>query len=486
MRINLQPVSNVIGIFLIVLGILMFFCAGVGRYYNSGDTYAFVQAATITMFLGAISWKYKFSKKEENITKREGYLIVAFAWFFICILSALPYYISGVTDAFIDAIFEATSGVTTTGATIFNDIESLPQGILLWRSLTQWIGGLGIVVLTVALFPILGIAGIELFVAEAPGPITDKIHPRIKETAKRLWYIYSGLTLLAAATYYLCGMEAFDAFNHALTSLSTGGFSTKNISLAYFDNPILHYFVVLFMALGGTNFMVLYFLLKFRWARALKNEEFRTYIIVLIILSLLILISLLVNQYSLTEENFRHSLFTVVSLTTTTGYVLCDYGLWPNVSNAILFMIFFCGACAGSTSGGIKIIRHTVFFKNSILEFKRILHPRAMIRIKINKELVAPRILTHILVFLLIYLFVFFVGFVSLTLFGIDLLTAAGLSASAIGNIGPAFGEIGAVNSYSSLPVAAKWTISFLMIIGRLELFTVLVLFTPFFWRVNA
>lgn len=486
MRINLQPVSNVIGIFLIVLGILMFFCAGVSGYYNSGDTYAFVQSATITMFLGAISWKYKFSKKEENITKREGYLIVAFAWFFMCILSALPYYISGVTDAFTDAIFEATSGVTTTGSTIFNDIESLPQGILLWRSLTQWIGGLGIVVLTVALFPILGIAGIELFVAESPGPTTDKIHPRIKETAKRLWYIYSGLTLLAAAIYYLCGMEAFDAFNHALTSLSTGGFSTKNFSLAYFENPILHYFVILFMALGGTNFMVLYFLLKFRWARAFKNEEFRTYSIVLIILSFLILISLLVNQYSLTEENFRHSLFTVVSLATTTGYVLNDYGLWPNVSNAILFLIFFCGACAGSTSGGIKIIRHTVFFKNSILEFKRILHPRAMIRIKINKELVAPRILTHILVFLLIYLFVFFVGFVSLTLFGIDLLTAAGLSASAIGNIGPAFGEIGAVNSCSSLPVAAKWIMSFLMIIGRLELFTVLVLFTPFFWRVNA
>ena len=486
MRINLQPVSNVIGIFLIVLGLLMLICAGVSVFYNSGDTYAFVHSGCITMFLGAASWRYKFSKKEENITKREGYLIVAFAWFFLCVLSALPYYVSGVTSSFTDAIFEATSGVTTTGATIFNDIESLPEGILLWRSLTQWLGGLGIVVLTVALFPILGIAGIELFVAESPGPTTDKIHPRIKETAKRLWLIYLGLTSLAAIAYYACGMDIFDGINHALTSMSTGGFSTKNVSISYYDNAALHYFVILFMILGGTNFMVLYFILKFRWSKALNNEEFRVYMVVLAILTTILLFSLFINGYELSEINFRNSLFNVVTLLSTTGYVLNDYTLWPTVTNAFLFLLFFAGACAGSTSGGIKLIRHMVFFKNSILEFKRILHPKAMIRIKINKELVAPRILTHILVFLLIYLFVFFTGFVMLTFSGIDLLTSAGLSATAIGNVGPAFGEIGAVNSCSSLPDTAKWVMSLLMIIGRLELFTILVLFTPYFWRVNA
>jgi trk system potassium uptake protein len=485
MKINLQPVSNVLGILLLLLGALMLLCMLASWYYESGDGSALFQAGSVTMILGILSWLYKFKSSENYLSKREGYLIVAFGWIFMGLCSSLPYYFSGVTDTYTDAFFEAFSGLTTTGATILRDIENVPEGILLWRSITQWLGGMGIIVLTVALFPILGIAGIELFGAEAPGPTSEKLHPRIKGTALRLWLIYMGLTISAALVYYLGGMTGFDAINHSLTSISTGGFSTKNESIAYFQSSFLDYSIIFFMFCGGTNFLMLYYIYKLKFNRVWANNEFRVYFYYILIASLLVGIGILYSVDSNVEEAFRHALFAVVSMATTTGYGLGDYTSWSPLLSAFFFMLLFSGACAGSTSGGIKLIRHIVFVKNSILEFKRILHPRAVIRIKMNDEIVAPRILTHILVFLLVYLFIFFIGFIILYAAGMDMESAISGSATSIGNVGPALGSLGPTSTYADMPDIGKWTMPLLMVIGRLELFTVLVFFTPYFWQIN-
>jgi trk system potassium uptake protein TrkH len=361
----------------------------------------------------------------------------------------------------------------------------MPAGILLWRSMTQWIGGLGIIVLTVAIFPLLGIGGIELFVAESPGPTSDKLHPRIRETAKRLWFVYAGLTILLIFLYRFEGMSFFDAVNHALTTMATGGFSTKNSSLAYFTNPAIHYTAIVFMFLSGTNFTLIYYAFKGRFRRVWASDEFRAYVISLFILTL----GLVVPIYLLTgdhfEKAFRDTLFQIISLVTTTGYVTADYTSYSNGLTIIFFMLLFLGACAGSTSGGIKFIRHLTFVKNSTLEFKRIVHPRAVIPLKINGERVTGKIITHIMNFLLIYLMIFVLGSIVMSIAGYDLLTSFGAVATSLGNVGPAIGLVGPMDNFAFFSPFGKLFLSFLMLLGRLELFTILVLFSPYFWRAN-
>ena len=445
---------------------------------------AFLQSALITFVSGAVLWLYKF-KNNAEVNKREGYLIVFLSWLALSLLGALPFIMSGSVTSFVDGLFETVSGITTTGATILTDIEATSPTVLLWRSLTQWIGGMGIIVLTVALFPLLGIAGIELFVAEAPGPTSDKIHPRIKDTARTLWFIYFGLTVILFFLLRLEGMTWFDAFNHALTTMATGGFSTKNASIAFYQSPIIEYTISLFMLLAGTNYVVIYFGIKGKLTKIYNNEEWRMYMIVTILATVFLTVLLKFHQNFGWEESFRAVLFQTVSLITTTGFVTYDYVSWGEIFIMLFFLLLFVGACAGSTSGGIKLIRHLVFMRNSILEFKRILHPRAMIRLKINKALVAPRILTHILVFLLAYMFLFVMGSICLSLTGLDFLTSVGASATCLGNVGPGIGTVGPVDNFAHLPDMAKYILCFLMICGRLEIFTVLVLFTPYFWRDN-
>lgn len=484
--ISLQPISNVVGVLLVVIGSMMLATIPVSLWYESGDAGTMFESGAITCIVGILIWKLRFSNKAENLNKREGYLIVALSWLAMGFFSSLPYYFSGFVDSPVDAIFESFSGLTTTGATIFSDIEILPKGILFWRSLTQWIGGMGIIVLTIALFPLLGIAGIELFVAESPGPRTDKLHPRIKETAKRLWLLYVGLTALLALILMLEGMSQFDAVNHALTTMATGGFSTKNASVAAFNSPIIEYTLVLFMFIAGMNYFVIYNSMLGRFKLVWKNEEFRYYLLLIAGLSIFLSIGIFVHGQAPTfEQAFRDTIFQVVSVVTTTGFVTADYTQYSNAITGIFFVLLFLGASAGSTSGGIKLVRHIVFVKNSALEFKRILHPRAMIRIKLNKEIVAPRILTHILVFLLVYLACFIVSTLILTTFDNDLLTAAGAAATSLGNVGPGIGDVGPVSNFSMLTDASKLLLSFLMIVGRLELFTILILFTPYFWKIN-
>jgi trk system potassium uptake protein TrkH len=397
----------------------------------------------------------------------------------------LPYLVSGSIPSVTNAFFESVSGLTTTGATILEDIESHPKGILLWRSMTQWIGGMGIIVLTVALFPLLGFGGIDLFVAEAPGPRSDKIHPRISETAKRLWLIYVCLTLVLCAILYFAGMTPYDAVNHALTTMATGGFSTKNDSIAHWNDPLIQYPIALFMLIAGTNYSVLYYLFKFNKKRVWQNEEYRIYLAFVLILSIIVTIVLWSKLDSNLEESFRNSLFMIISVITTTGFVTADYTVWGNSMLLLFFILMFSGACAGSTSGGIKLVRHIVFFKNSILEFKRILHPRAIVPLKLSGSVVPPRIMTHILVFLLIYLALFITGSLVLAAMGIDFTTAIGAVATSLGNVGPGIGKVGPMDNFAWLPDAAKYTLCFIMLAGRLELFTILVFFTPYFWKSN-
>ena len=483
--INFRPIISIVGVLLVIIGLMMFIPLMFSFYYSSGDEQALLFSGLLTSSVGFIFWFFTRGERGQRVNKREGYMVVALGWLSMSIFGMLPYLLSGVIPNLTDAMFETVSGLTTTGASILSDIESIPKGILFWRSMTQWIGGMGIIVLTVAIFPLLGIGGIELFVAESPGPTSDKIHPRIKETAKRLWLIYVSLTIVLTAILSLEGMIFYDAINHAMTTMSTGGFSTKNSSLAYFDSPLIQYTIIFFMLTAGTNFTIIYFGLKGKFDKVWQSDEFRTYLLIVSIL--MVLVSYTVYNLSGTsfEQSFRDSTFQIVSVITTTGFVTADYTAWSPGLTMFFFILMFVGACAGSTSGGIKLVRHLVFFKNSILEFKRLLHPRAIIRIKIDKKIVAPRILTHILVFLLIYLILFVIGSIIVTIMGMDFISAVGAVATSLSNVGPGIGSVGPLENFANVPTPAKWLLSFFMLLGRLELFTILILFTPYFWKSN-
>ena len=485
--INGKIVLKIIGFITIIVGLFMIMPAIISWVGNGDDAMCFFLSSLITMAIGAsLVW---IKSPNKSIRKREGYLIVGLGWIAMCLVGALPYLIHH-DISISEAIFESTSGFTTTGATIFEDIESLSYGTLFWRSLTQWIGGMGIIVFTIAIFPLLGIGGVELFVAESPGPQSDKIHPRIKEVAKRLWLIYVGLTVfLFFILHFLGDMKIFDAINHAMTTMSTGGFSTKNASIAHFASPWVEYPILIFMFIGGMNYTIIYFLFKGKFRRAWKSDEFRFYLLLVSIL--IVIVSLMVynvTSFSL-EEAFRNSAFQIVSVITTTGYVTVDYTAWNGSLTMVFFMLLFMGACAGSTSGGIKVIRHLVFFKNSVLEFKRLLHPAAFIRLKVDGNVINGKIITHILVFLLCYLILFVFGSLIMSWILADdptpFLSSIGSTATCIGNVGPAIGSVGPMDNFAHIPAVGKMFLAFLMIIGRLEVFTVLIILTPYFWKSN-
>jgi len=477
---KLRPVTNVLGVLLLTQGVLVLACWAISLHYQGPDAKGLLYAALLTIVTGGLMYAYR--RGSTAISKREGYLIVALGWMSMVVFGALPYLLTGTLDTAYDAFFESCSGYTTTGATVFRDVEILPHGILLWRSLTQWIGGMGIIVLTVAIFPLLGIGGIELFVAEAPGPTSDKIHPRIKVTARRLWLLYLGLTAVLIVLLRMLGMTMFDAFNHGFTTMATGGFSTHNASLGYFS-PSIQWVVALFMFFAGMNYTVIYYSVTGKFKKVWNSEEFRLYVSLVIIFALGVGIAICSNGNVGLGKALRDAFFQVISVITTTGFVTADYTTWGPGVSMFFFVLLFCGASAGSTSGGIKIVRHLVFIKNSLLEFKRLLHPRAMIRIKINHELVAPRILTHILVFLLVYLAIFVVGTIIVSVFGMDFVSASGAVATCLGNVGPGLGTVGPAFTFADVPTPAKIILSLLMVLGRLELFTILVLFTPYFWK---
>ena len=464
----------------------MLSCVPFAIYYDDQNHInTFLLCSLITISFGFLLRFLTKDEKNAEIKKRDGYLIVVSGWLCMTFFGTLPYLLTDSIPSFTDAFFETMSGFTTTGSTILDEIESLPKSILFWRSMTQWIGGMGIIVLTIAILPLLGIGGMELFVAEAPGPTKDKIHPRIKETAKRLWIIYFSLTALETVVLMFFGLSFFDAINHSLTTTSTGGFSTKQESIGAFQNPFVEAVIVIFMFLAGTNFTMIYFGLKMKFRKIVNNDEFKWYLSAVFVLILLLSFYRTHTSSSDFIHAFREISFQVVSIITTTGYATADYTLWGSFLTFIFFLFLFSGASAGSTSGGIKIVRIILLIKNGLLEFKRRLHPKAVIPVMLNKQVISSTITYNLLAFIFLYLFVFTLGSIFLSFLGVDMLTSISAVASAVGNVGPGIADVGPSSSFSQLPTSAKWILSLLMLMGRLELFTVCVLFTPYFWKRN-
>jgi trk system potassium uptake protein TrkH len=480
---NYKVILYIIGFLIMLTGLFMLSSIVFSLIYISDDIPAFIISGILTSFVGSILWFVFRKEKSVEIRKKEGYLIVTLGWLVMSLFGALPFIVHGSIPNYTDAFFETMSGFTTTGAAIITDIEKLPAGLIFWRSLTQWLGGMGIIVLSIAILPMLGIGGMQLFVAEVPGPTKDKFHPRVRETAKRLWGIYVILTLAEIILLFIGGMSFFDSINHALTTMATGGFSTKNASIAAYPSPFIQYVFILFMFLAGTNFTLHYFALHGKFNFFKNNSEFRFYAMFILIFSVIIALVHLPQVSFHVEEAFRQSLFHVVSLVTTTGYVSSDYENWAPFSKTIFFTLLFIGGCAGSTGGGIKVIRHYVLYRNSLLELKRLIHPRAVIPVRVNNKAIPPEIILNVLAFLLFYIVIFIVGSMVLSLLGLSFDSALGAVATCLGNIGPGLGTVGPVSNFSQVPEIGKWILSFLMLLGRLELFTVLMIFTISFWR---
>ena len=494
MHLNFRIISHLMGLLLLCNGAFMLLAALVSGIYQDGVTQEITLSAILTLLIGILAMFFTRGHKKE-VKRKEGYLIVTLGWLVMSVSGILPYYLSGAIPNITDAFFETISGYTTTGASILNDIESLPRGIIFWRSLTHWIGGMGIIVLAIAILPLLGIGGMQLFAAEAPGPNADKLHPRITDTAKRLWLIYVGYTAAETILLQLAGMTFFDAINHAMATLSTGGFSTKNASLAFWnDQPLIQYIVILFMFLAGGNFVLSYFAFKGKVQRVLRDEEFKYYgiFILLFVIVAAVVVYTRANvqpgeMFPMVlgegESAFRHALFQVVAVMTTTGFVTADFTAWTPFLTVFFFGLMFSGGSAGSTAGGIKIMRHILIIKNGLLEFKRTLHPNAIIPVRFNKKTVTEHIVYNIIAFFVLYMLLFLIGASVLGMLGLDFISAIGGAASSLGNVGPAFGSLNPLSNFSGLPVLGKWWCAFLMLAGRLELFTVLILFTPYFWK---
>lgn len=483
MSANFKVVVNILGLLLVFNGLFMLLCLPASFVYNPSDLIPIAFSGAVTIGVGLLSWVLTRAKEKPNVRKREGFLIVTLGWVVMALSGTLPYVMSGSVINFTDAFFESISGYTTTGASVISDLNLIPRDILLWRSLTQWMGGMGFIVLAVAILPVLGIGGMQMFMAESSGISYDKVQPRIRETAKRLWAIYVGLTVLCVLLLKVAGMGWFDALNHAFTTVASGGFSTQNDSIAGYSS-LIQYIIILFMFITGVNYTLLYFGFNGKFTRFFRNEELRFYTGVTLFMAIVVTVAILGLGIGYgTEKAFRDALFQTMSIITTTGFVSADYTSWNPFVTMLFFLMLFFGGMAGSTSGGVKIVRHVVLVKNSILELKRQLHPAGVIPVRLNKRAIDPSITYSVVAFIMMYLTIFALGTMVMALLGLDFETALGAVASALGNVGPAIGNVGPMDTFAEIPSAGKWFLGALMLIGRLELFTVLVLFTPYFWR---
>jgi len=460
----------------------MLICAPVSAYHNNQDFGAILISGMVTVAVGAIAW-FSTRNTEKTVGKRDGYIIVSLAWIVFSLFGSLPFVISGYVPSYTDAFFETMSGFTTTGASILNDVEGLSHGLLFWRSLTQWLGGMGIIVMSIAILPLLGIGGMQLFIAEVPGPTPDKLHPRIKETAQKLWGIYIIFTITEIILLKLGGMNLFDSICHSFTTMATGGYSTKQASLIN-ESAYIQYVVTIFMFLAGTNFTLSYFALHFDFKKVWQNEEFRSYLFFVIGFTIIISLGLyfLNNQIGF-ESCFRDSIFQVVTIITTTGFVTTNYEIWPSLLLMLMFVLMFFGGSAGSTGGGIKIMRIVLLIKNGFFELKRLVHPNAVIPVRFNNQAVTPQILSNVLAFVMFYIFLTVIGIIVMSAMNYDIESSFGAVAATLGNIGPGIGDVGPLDNYANIPIFGKWFLSFLMLIGRLEIFTVLILFSRNFWK---
>lgn len=461
---------------------MLLFCSGVSLYYKGDDLPSFIYTALISAVVGVLL-TFLSKGAEKYLSRRDGYFVVALSWIVVSIVGTIPFYHSGYIPNIADAYFESISGFSSTGSTILDNIEELPHGILFWRSLSQWIGGLGIIVFTIAILPLFGVSSIQLFAAESSSPSYDKVHPRISVTAKWILGIYAGLTALQIGLLWLGNMSFFDSVCHSFATTSTGGFSTKQSSIAYYHSSYIEYVISFFMIFSGINFTVLLLMLTGKFKKIIKNSELKYYLSSVIILTLIITVGLnYTSNYDL-EKAFRVALFQIGSIHTSTGFATDNYMSWAPFLWGLLFIPMIVGACAGSTSGGFKCIRMVILSKITFHEFKRMIHPNVVLRVKVNEQTLPNTIQSTILAFSFTFILITLTSTLLIMATGVEFLESFGVVISSISNMGPGFGRFGPDFSWSGLPEVAKWICSFLMLIGRLELFTILLLLTPGFWK---
>jgi len=481
---NLQIILRMLSLLLLIISGFMTIPAFLAAVY---DEQAALFAFAVTM---GIAFGFFFcidmvcrNSDNENISTRDGFLFVTLSWIIASLLGALPFYISGAIPSLADAYFETMSGFTTTGASILTAVEPLPKSILFWRSLTHWLGGMGIVVLTVAILPALGIGGLQLISAESPGPTVDKLTPRITETAKILWLIYIGLTVIQVILLLFGGMNFFDSLAHTFGTVATGGFSTKNTSVAYYNSAYIDWVITIFMLLAGMNFSLHFWLLRGKVGNLSRDTELKGYFAIVIVSTLIITFDTLGKSYGTISESLRYAAFQVATIITTTGFATADYEKWPFLSQAVLFLLMFIGGCSGSTAGGIKVLRIVTLLKQGLNEMKYLIHPRGVFTLRINGLPVKKDIVYAISGFFFLYILFLLITTLVASSSGADVETSFTSALTTMGNIGPGFGKVGPTENFAFYPDYAKWWFSFAMLIGRLELYTVLILFTVTFWK---
>lgn len=442
----------------------------------------FLLAALGGLLLGSAGW-FWLREYQAELSHRTGFAVVTLSWLFAGFLGAFPYYTSGTLPSFVDAIFESFSGFSGTGATVLLDIEGTDKAVLLWRSMTQWLGGLGIVIFFLAILPILGVGGVQLFKAESTGPRKDKITPRVRDTARILWLLYVGLTILLSIILCFLGMNVFDAINHGMTTMATGGFSTKNMGISTFQSPAIDYTIALFMIIASVSFGLYYRLITRRDLSIINDTELKSYITILLVMTFLITIATWNNVYGNFWEALRYSSFTVIATASSTGFTNANYAQWSHFSQYLIILLMVMGGCSGSTAGGVKCIRLVAAFKLLRKELKQVVHPHAVISVTANDKIIRENVANAIWGFLFLYLFVFSVITAVLLFENVDMIPAATATFTVLSNIGPALGNLGPVENFSVLSDTAKIFLAAGMILGRLEFITVLVIFTPYYWR---
>lgn len=480
---NARLIFHVVAILVFFLGLSMLAPIGVSLYDGDGSTLPIAASMTIVCILGGAGYFWTRGQQDLHLSHRDGVMIVTFGWALAGLVATLPYMLSGAIPGFTDAYFESVSGFTTTGASVLTDVERLPRSLLFWRSQTQWLGGMGIIVLSIAILPYLGVGGMQLYKAETPSPVVDKLTPRISDTAKAIWKIYILLTLLQIVLLFLGGMSPFDAVNHAFTTMPTGGFSTKNASIAHYRSAYIDYVVLTFMLIAGMNFSLHYKLMKGRVGAFFSNPELRAYLLIVGIFIFMVAWDIYGSIYSSAVDAFRYASFQVVSIMTTTGFATADYEQWPAFSQLILLLCMFIGSMAGSTGSGIKIVRLVLLVKHCYLEMFRIIHPHAVTVVKIGNIPVPQTIMRSIWGFFFLFLAIYVVAALLMAFIGLDFMTAVSSVAACLGNVGPGLGAVGPMDNYAAVPGAGKWILIVCMLLGRLEIYTILVLLVPSFWR---
>jgi trk system potassium uptake protein TrkH len=481
--VSFRFVIKVLGALLVFYGLAMGLALGVAMFFGDGDARPILLSMVITMVAGTLMYLGNRSVKKE-ISIREGFIITAGAWFICCLFGALPFYLSGTFATITDSVFEACSGLTTTGATVLTNIEAVPHGILFWRALTHWLGGMGIILLGVAILPLLGVGGMQLFRAEVPGPTKDKLKPRIAETAKLLWGVYVLITVVEVLLLKLGGMTVFDAVCHAFATMATGGFSTRALSVESYNSVYIDIVIAVFMIIAGVNFSLHYAALTGRLGAYWRDAEFRFYLGTLVVFTIIVTATLyLSHTYGSLFESFRYAFFQVPAIVTTTGFSTADFEKWPYFLQMVLFSLMFVGGCAGSTGGSMKVVRIMLLFKSAYAELVHLVHPSAVVPIKLGKVVVGDSVMRSVWNFFFLFMAMLVVSTFILAAQGADPLTAIAAVVACLGNIGPGLGGVGPSDNYAWIGAVGKWTLIFDMILGRLEVYTVIVVLVPVFWR---